>query len=251
MAEATRVAVVTGASRGIGRACANALAKAGLDVYLVADGTAAELEAACTECRSSGRDAQYGVLDLSRPDSAEAVAKGALDAFGRIDVLVNNAGIRIRHPFGEFTAAEFDTLIAVNLRAAFLLSQAVLPALREAGGGRVIHIASQLGMVADPGSALYGIAKAGLIHLTRCMAYELAKDGILVHAVSPGPIETEFYKQRMQREPDLRGRRLARLPVGRLGTPEEIAEVVTFLATTSATFMTGGNVVVDGGYVTH
>ena len=246
-----RVAIVTGASRGIGRACANALAKAGFDLYLVADGTEEELKAACVECSACGATAQYGVFDLSRPESAEAAAKGALDALGRIDVLVNNAGIRIRHPFGEFTAAEFDTLIALNLRAAFLLSQAVLPAMRLAGGGRVVHIASQLGLVADPGSALYGIAKAGLIHLTRSMAYELAKDGILVHAVSPGPIETEFYKERMRREPDLRERRLAYLPVGRLGTPEEIAEVVTFLATTNATFMTGGNVVVDGGYVTH
>lgn len=247
----TRVAIVTGSSRGIGRACANALAKAGLDLYLVAEGTEEELEAACAECTKSGRRAHYGIFDLAHPESADAVAKGALAALGRIDVLVNNAGIRIRRPFGEFTAAEFDTLIAINLRAAFLLSQAVLPAMREAGGGRVIHIASQLGLVADPGSTLYGIAKAGLIHLTRSMAYELGKDGILVHAVSPGPIETEFYKERMRREPDLRGRRLAYLPAGRLGTPEEIAELVTFLATTSATYMTGGNVVIDGGYVTH
>src|SRR5687768_7961485 len=246
-----RVAIVTGASRGIGRACANALAKAGLDLYLVADGTEEELEAACAECGASGRIAKYGVFDLARADSAQEIAAAALAACGRIDVLVNNAGIRIRRPFGEFTAEEFDALIAINLRAAFLLSQAVLPAMRAQGGGRVIHIASQLGLVADPGSTLYGVAKAGLIHLTRAMAYELAKDGILVHAVSPGPIETEFYKERMRREPDLKGRRLAYLPVGRLGTPEEIAEVVTFLATTNATFMTGGNVVVDGGYVTH
>ena len=251
MSQPRPVAIITGASRGIGRACANALAQAGLDLYLVADGTEEELTAACGECGACSVIANYGVFDLARPESADAVAKAAREAFGRIDVLVNNAGIRIRRPFGEFTAAEFDALIAINLRAAFLLSQAVLPAMREAGGGRVIHIASQLGLVADPGSTLYGIAKAGLIHLTRSMAYELGKDGILVHAVSPGPIETEFYRERMRREPDLRGRRLAYLPVGRLGTPEEIAEVVTFLATTNATFMTGGNVVVDGGYVTH
>ena len=252
MDDQPRVAIVTGASRGIGRAIARALAAAGLDLYLVADGTREELQEACDECTIGGSQrAHYGLFDLSRPDAAEAVAKAALDAHGRIDVLVNNAGIRIRHPFGEFTAAEFDALIAVNLRAAFLLSQAVVPAMRAAGGGRVIHMASQLGLVADPGSALDGLAKAGLIHLTRSMAYELARDRILVHAVSPGPIETEFYRERMQREPDLRARRLARLPVGRLGTPEEIAEVVTFLATTRATFMTGGNVVVDGGYVTH
>jgi NAD(P)-dependent dehydrogenase (short-subunit alcohol dehydrogenase family) len=247
-----RAALVTGASRGIGRACAKALASAGLDVYLVADATREELEAACAECGAAGAArAYFGLYDLSKPESAEDIARAALEALGRIDVLVNNAGIRIRHPFGEFRATEFDALIAVNLRAAFLLSQAVLPAMREIGRGRIINMASQLGLVADPGSALYGLAKAGLIHLTRSMAYELGPQGILVNAVSPGPIETEFYRQRMEREPDLRGRRLAYLPVGRLGTPEEIAEVVKFLATTDATFMTGNNVVVDGGYVTH
>ena len=252
MSVANRVALVTGASRGIGRAVALALARAGLDLFLVAEGTEDELKAACAECESAGaKRAAYGVFDLSLPESATRVAAAALDAHGRIDVLVNNAGIRIRHPFGEFTAAEFDAVVAVNLRAAFLLSQAVLPAMRAQKGGRIIHMASQLGLVADPGSALYGITKAGLIHLTRSMAYELGPEGILVHAVSPGPILTEFYKGRLAREPDLLQRRLARSPVGRLGTPEEIAEVVTFLATTGATFMTGGNVVVDGGYVTH
>jgi NAD(P)-dependent dehydrogenase (short-subunit alcohol dehydrogenase family) len=248
-----RVAIVTGASRGIGRAVACAPARAGLDVFLVADGTQQELEAACSECAAvpNGQPGRFGMFDLAQPDCAPRVIEAALKAFGRVDVLVNNAGIRIRHPFGQFTAAEFDAVVAVNLRAAFLLSQAVLPAMRAQRGGRIINIASQLGMVADPGSALYGITKAGLIHLTRSMAYELGREGILVHAVSPGPILTEFYKQRLQREPDLLERRMARLPVGRLGEPEEIAEVVAFLATTQATYMTGGNIVIDGGYVTH
>ena len=248
-----RVAIVTGASRGIGRATARALAKAGLDLYLVADGSEQELLDACAECTEADANAiaSYGIFDIAQAASADEIARAAVDTFGRIDVLVNNAGIRIRHPFGQFTAAEFDTLVAVNLRGAFLLSQAVVPAMRAQGGGRVIHIASQLGLVADPGSALYGMAKAALIHLTRSMAYELGPDGILVNAVSPGPVETEFYKRRMEREPDLRGRRLARLPVGRLGTEDEIADTVTFLATSAPVYMTGANLVVDGGYVTH
>ena len=248
-----RVAIVTGASRGIGRASARALAAAGLDVYLVAEGTEQELQAACADCRAAGRErqARYGLFDLARADSAERIAHAAQEAFGRIDVLVNNAGIRIRRPFGEFTADDFDAVVAVNLRAAFLLSQAVLPAMRAAGGGRIIHMASQLGLVADPGSALYGLTKAGLIHLTRSMAFELAPQGILVNAISPGPILTEFYKQRLAREPDLLERRLSAVPLGRLGEPEEIADTVAFLATTSVRFMTGNNVVVDGGYVIH
>jgi NAD(P)-dependent dehydrogenase (short-subunit alcohol dehydrogenase family) len=248
-----RVAIVTGASRGIGRATARALAREGLDLYLVADGTEQELLDACAECKEADSRALavYGVFDLADPDSAQAIAAAAMDALGRIDVLVNNAGIRIRHPFGDFTSAEFDSLMAVNLRGAFLLSQAVLPAMRAQGEGRIIHIASQLGLVGDPGSALYGIAKAALIHLTRSMAYELGSEGIVVNAVSPGPVETDFYKERMQREPDLRARRLARLPVGRLGTPEEIADTVAFLATAAPGYMTGANLVIDGGYVTH
>jgi NAD(P)-dependent dehydrogenase (short-subunit alcohol dehydrogenase family) len=251
MADTRRVAVVTGASRGIGRASARALAGAGLDVYLVAEGTEDELREACAECATAGGSARYGLFDLAQPDSGEAVAAAALAACGRIDVLVNNAGIRIRRPFGQFSAAEFDTLIAVNLRAAFLLSQAVLPAMRASGGGRIIHMASQLGLVADPGGALYGITKAALIQLTRSMALELAPEGILVNAISPGPIATEYYKARLDREPALLEQRLAALPAGRLGTPEEIAETVAFLATTGVRFMTGANLVVDGGYVIH
>ena len=252
MADNNRVAVVTGASRGIGRACAHALAAAGLDVYLVAEGTEAELREACSECEAKGTSrARYGIFDRAHADAAEAIAREATGAFGRIDVLVNNAGIRIRRPFGEFSAADFDSVVAVNLRAAFLLSQAVLPAMRAAGAGRIIHMASQLGMVADPGGALYGITKAALIQLTRSMALELAPEGILVNAVSPGPIATEYYKARLDREPELLKRRLASLPVGRLGTPEEIAQTVAFLATTEVRFMTGSNLVVDGGYVIH
>ncbi|MDB5867502.1 MAG: short-chain dehydrogenase/reductase [Betaproteobacteria bacterium] len=253
MAETRRVAVVTGASRGIGRAAARALAAAGMDVYLAAEGTEDELREACAECTaaSSGARARYGLFDLSKPAAAEAAAAAAIAAFGRIDVLVNNAGIRIRKPFGEFSADDFDAVVAVNLRAAFLLSQAVLPAMRAAGGGRIIHMASQLGMVADPGSTLYGLTKAALIQLTRSMALELAPEGILVNAISPGPIATDYYQARLDREPELLKRRLASLPVGRLGTPEEIADTVAFLATTTVKFMTGANLVVDGGYVIH
>jgi NAD(P)-dependent dehydrogenase (short-subunit alcohol dehydrogenase family) len=253
MAETRRVAVVTGASRGIGRAAARALAGAGMDVFLAAEGTEEELRAACAECTAAGAGARarYGVFDLSQPSAAEAVAAGAMAAFGRIDVLVNNAGIRIRKPFGEFSADDFDAVVAVNLRAAFLLSQAVLPAMRAAGEGRIIHMASQLGMVADPGGALYGLTKAALIQLTRSMALELAPEGILVNAISPGPIATDYYQARLDREPELLKRRLASLPIGRLGTPEEIADTVAFLATTTVKFMTGANLVVDGGYVIH
>jgi NAD(P)-dependent dehydrogenase (short-subunit alcohol dehydrogenase family) len=249
-----KVAIITGASRGIGAACAIDLARAGFRIFLVADETEAELQtisAACRQAHPTNAASEYGIYDLSDPGAALAITQAAQAAFGRIDVLVNNAAIRIRHPFGEFTADEFDKVFAVNLRATFLLSQAVLPAMRALGGGHIIHMASQLGLVADPGAALYGMTKAAMIHLTRIMALELAAENICVNAVSPGPIGTEYYLKRIEREPALLAQRLAAVPAKRLGTPEEIAAAVTFLATAQASYIHGHNLVVDGGYVVH
>ena len=246
-----KVALVTGASRGIGRATARALSEAGAAVYLAADGTREELSAVAAECRARNAfaRAEFGLFDLSGVEDVGRMVDAALASFGRIDILVNNAGIRIRHPFGEFSAAEFDRLIAVNLRAPFLASQAVAASMRASGGGRIIHIASQLGIVASQTSALYGLAKAALIYLTKAMALELAPDHIMVNAVSPGPIETEFTHARMEREPGYRESRQLQVPLGRWGKPEEVAQAVLFLASTEATYIHGSNLVIDGGYV--
>ncbi len=250
----SKVAIVTGASRGIGAACAISLAKAGFRVFLVAEGTEDELRAvtaACEKAHPDGGSCHFGIFDLADPSSALRIASSARETMGRIDVLVNNAGIRIRQPFGTFSSDDFDLLFAINLRAVVLLSQAVLPFMREVGGGRIIHMASQLGMVADPGAALYGMSKAALIHLTRVMALELSLENILVNAVSPGPIGTDYYLQRIEEEPDLLTRRLAAVPAKRLGTPDEVAEAVVFLASTTSTYIQGHNLVVDGGYTIH
>lgn len=246
-----KVALVTGASRGIGRATARALSEAGAAVYLAADGTREELSAVAAECRARNAfaRAEFGLFDLSGVEDVGRMVDAALASFGRIDILVNNAGIRIRHPFGEFSAADFDRLIAVNLRAPFLASQAVAASMRAGGGGRIIHIASQLGIVASRTSALYGLAKAALIYLTKAMALELAPDNIMVNAVSPGPIETEFTHARMAREPGYRESRQLQVPLGRWGKPEEVAQAVLFLASTGATYIHGSNLVIDGGYV--
>jgi NAD(P)-dependent dehydrogenase (short-subunit alcohol dehydrogenase family) len=248
-----KIALVTGASRGIGRATALALAQAGAEVYLAADGTSEELSsvaAACRGQRASAR-AESGLFELANPGDVQRMVDSAIECFGRIDILVNNAGIRIRKPFGEFTSADFDRLVAVNLRAPFLASQAVLPAMRANGGGRIITVASQLGIVATPNSALYGLAKAALIYLTRAMALELAKDKISVNAVSPGPIETEFTRSQMEKHPEYRASREAQVPLGRWGKPEEVAQAILFLASTAPTFVHGSNLVIDGGYIVH
>jgi NAD(P)-dependent dehydrogenase (short-subunit alcohol dehydrogenase family) len=247
-----KTAVITGASRGIGRAIALALAAAGASVYLIADGTREELQAAAADCRKAGAPrAESGVFDLADAVAPQRVIDAALEALGRIDVLVNNAGIRVRKPFGEFSGADFDLGVAVNLRAPFMLSQAVLPVMRKQGGGRIIHVASQLGSVATPGSALYGLSKAALIHLTKTMARELGKEGIMVNAVSPGPTETEYMRARWQKEPGIREKRMAEVQLGRYGRPEEIAQAVLFLAATDAAFIQGHDLVIDGGYNIH
>ena len=184
-----KFAVITGAStpKGLGMAIARRFAAEGASLYLVADGTREQLEAAVADCRElsrAGGRMAWGQYDLGQPDAPDAKALGD---FGRIDVLVNNAGIRDNKAFGEFSRAEFDRIVAVNVSAAFFASQAVVPAMRAQGGGRIIHIASQMGSVAYDKRAVYGLTKAALIHLTKSMAYELGKDGIIVNSISPGP----------------------------------------------------------------
>jgi NAD(P)-dependent dehydrogenase (short-subunit alcohol dehydrogenase family) len=246
-----KIALVTGASRGIGRATALALAQAGAAIYLAADGTREELAAVASDCRgpNASARAEFGLFDLADPGDVQRMIDAALACFGRIDILVNNAGIRIRKPFGEFSSADFDRLVAVNLRAPFLASQAVLPSMRASGGGRIITVASQLGIVASPNSALYGLAKAALIYMTKAMALELAKDKISVNAVSPGPIETEFTRAQMEKQPGYKEWRESQIPLGRWGKPDEVAQAIVFLASTTATFVHGSNLVIDGGFI--
>lgn len=244
-----KVALLTGASRGIGRETALALAGKGLGLFLVAEGTPEELAEAEAACRAAGApEAASAVFDLGQPGAAEAMVEAALARFGRVDVLVNNAGIRCRKPFGTFTRADFAGLIEVNLAAAFFASQAVLPAMRAQGGGRIIHVASQMGRVASEDNALYGCAKAALIQLTKNMAFELAKEGIQVNSVSPGPIATRYNIESYGRIPGRTEQMVSRIPAGRLGEPGEIAEAITFLATAEGSFIQGHDLVVDGGY---
>jgi NAD(P)-dependent dehydrogenase (short-subunit alcohol dehydrogenase family) len=247
-----KVALITGGSRGIGAAIARRLF-ADVDVYLAANDTPENLTKAARACldrRPEGR-VETGIFDFVQKGAAESMVAAALSAFGRIDILVNNAAIRIRHPFGEFSHDDFDNMIMINLQAPMFASQAVIPIMRRQGGGRIIHIASQMGEIAEHGSTLYGMTKAALIHLTRSMAYELAPDKIIVNAVSPGPTMTEYNVERTTQNPRLKADKVLSTPAGRYGEPDEIAEVVEFLAKTNATYLLGHNLVVDGGYLIH
>ncbi|HVV60538.1 MAG TPA: SDR family oxidoreductase [Pseudolabrys sp.] len=247
-----KVVLITGGSRGIGAATAERLS-AEADVFLAANDTTENLQKVAAQClaRRKGGRVEFGIFDFLDENAAEAMIAAAEKAFGRIDVLVNNAAIRIRQPFGRFSHDEFNKMIAVNLRAPLFASQAVVPIMRRQGGGRIIHVASQMGEIAEDGSTLYGLTKAALIHLTRSMAFELVKDNIIVNAVSPGPTMTEYNEARTTNDPALKAKKLSYTPAGRYGRPEEIAEAIEFLAKTDASYIVGHNLVADGGYTIH
>ncbi len=249
----SKVAIVTGVSSpvGIGAAVARRLAGAGVRLVLVADVSPGAIARECAGLLGNAESVVPVTVDLGDPSAVTAMVTEAEQRFGRIDMLVNNAAVRINRPFGEFTISEFDTAVAINLRAPFLASQAVLPSMRKQGGGRIVHVASQLGSVAYHTRTIYGMTKAALIHLTKSMALELARDNIQVNAVSPGPIATQPTLDRVKNDPEEASRRLEYVPMGRYGRPEEIGEVVHWLLTTDASFLTGHDLIVDGGYTIH
>jgi len=246
-----KAAIVTGATRGGGIRAADKFAQAGADVFLVANDPEPLMNAAVEKCRaaSTGGRIASGIFDLGTAEGPVQMVEAALAAFGRVDILVNNAATRCPRPFGEYTVEDYDKLMSVNLRAAFLASQAVLPAMRAQGGGRIIHVSSQIGMRAYKKSVLYGVAKAGLIYLAQGMAYELAQENIIVNAISPGVIMSDINVERTKKEPALMAERIAHIPAGRYGDPEEIADTILYLAAGAPAYLQGHNLVVDGGYV--
>jgi len=248
-----KVAIVTGVSSpmGIGAAVARRLAGSGARLVLAADAPPDPIAQECAHILGESQAVVPLTVDLGDPSSVAAMVAEAEKRFGRVDLLVNNAAVRIHRKFGDFTVAEFDEAVAVNLRAPFLASQAVLPSMRRQGGGRIVHIASQLGSVAYQTRTIYGMTKAALIHLAKSMALELAADNIQVNTVSPGPVATQPILDRQQKEPEESARRLDYVPMRRFGRPEEIGEVVHWLLTTDASFLTGHDLIVDGGYTIH
>ncbi|MGE0058126.1 MAG: SDR family NAD(P)-dependent oxidoreductase [Dehalococcoidia bacterium] len=251
-----KVALITGVTspQGIGFAIARRFAAGGASLFIV-DANGNELEERANELAGMIEPEARVIAapyDLSVAGQPEAMIAAAVASFGRVDVLCNNAAVRRNKLFGEYSYDDFDASVAVNLRAPFFASQAVAPVMREQGGGRIIHTASQLGLVTYDTRAVYGLTKAALIHLTKSMAYELAKDNIQVNAISPGPVYTQPIIDRESQDPDGTRQRIHDyVPAGRYGRPDEIAEVAFFLATTPATYLQGENIVIDGGYVTH
>lgn len=237
---------MTGASQGIGAAIAVALAREGFDVA-VSSTRPEKLSAVLAEIGAARAHTLPVALDVRSHVSIERAVNEVLGAFGRLDVLVNNAGIALKKPALEITPEEWDTVIATDLTGAFFLSQAVARQLIGSGrGGSIINIASTHGVVGVEARAAYGVAKAGLIHLTRMLAVEWAPHRIRVNAVAPGRVETPSRSASLS-EPGYRDWALARVPLRRFATPEEVAAAVCFLAGPQADYITGQTLVLDGG----
>ena len=239
----TRVAFVSGASRGIGKACALALSAAGNRVVLAARNTE-KLEEVAAEIRSKGAEAYVTQLDLGSIDSIkEAFAKAAKE-FGRIDILVNNAGITKDGLALRMKKDDWDLVINTNLSGSFFAIQQVLQGMMRERWGRIVNITSVVGEAGNAGQANYSASKAGLIGVTKSLAQEMASRGITVNAVAPGFIQTDMTGVL---SPEVKEKVLAGIPLKRMGTPEDIAAAVAFLASDAAGYITGHVLDVNGG----
>ncbi|WJQ11701.1 3-oxoacyl-[acyl-carrier-protein] reductase [Geobacillus stearothermophilus] len=241
-----KIALVTGASRGIGRAVALELARQGANVVVNYAGSEAKANEVVEMIRSLGREAIAVQADVARAEEVERLVKTALDQFGRLDILVNNAGITRDNLLMRMKEEEWDAVINTNLKGVFLCTKAVTRPMMKQRGGRIINIASVVGVIGNPGQANYVAAKAGVIGLTKTAARELASWNITVNAVAPGFITTDMTEALSE---ELKGEMLKQIPLARFGEPDDVARVVAFLASDAAGYMTGQTLHVDGGMV--
>jgi 3-oxoacyl-[acyl-carrier protein] reductase len=238
-----KTALVTGASQGIGRACALALASSGARVALAARNES-KLNEVAAEIASAGGAAAVFVLDISSEESIKSCAKAAISHFGAIEILVNNAGITRDTLVLRMKRTDWDDVLQTNLTGTFLMTQAVMSSMLKARWGRIINISSVVGETGQAGQANYAASKAGLIGLTKSLARELASRNITANAIAPGYIETAMTAVLDEKQ---RESMLAHIPLGRVGTDADIAHAVRFLASDDAAYITGHVLDVNGG----
>ncbi len=239
-----RVCLVTGGAQGIGEACIRRFAQEGAHAVI------ADVDDARGQALAHELGGLFVHCDVGQHDQVQALLAQTLARFSSIDVLVNNAGIFKAADFLEITEADFDTVLRVNLKGAFLVGQAVAREMVKVGKGSIINMSSVNGTLAIPSIASYNVSKGGINQLTRVMALSLADKGIRVNAVAPGTIATELASKAVLTSESARQRILSRTPMGRLGHPSEVADTVAYLASDAASYITGEIVVVDGGRMT-
>ena len=239
-----KVALVTGASRGIGAVVACRLAQAGAKVGVNYHTSSEAAEIIVDSINKSGGDALLVGGDVSQEDNAERVLKELVDYYGSIDILVNNAGINKDQLLIKMKSADFDSVMDVNLRGAFLCTRFAMTHMIRQRSGRVINMSSVVGLSGNPGQANYAAAKAGLVGLTKAVAREVASRNVTVNALAPGYITTAMVDELNE---ETQEKILSNIPMGRFGTPEDVAEAVVFLASDGASYITGQVLTIDGG----
>ena len=241
-----KVAVITGASKGLGKAMALALGAAGASIALVSRNIE-QLNQVGRAVKDAGGEARVFQTDVSEEDQVRKLERDVLGAFGRVHILINNAGINIRKPLVEFTLAEWRRVLDTNLTSVFLMCRSFIPGMKGAGYGRILNMTSTMSWVSLPGRAAYSASKTALLGVTRALALELAPDAITVNAISPGPFGTEMNTVLMQ-NPEMNQQFLSKIPLGRWGRVEEIGQLALYLCSEDAGFITGTDIVIDGGW---
>jgi len=243
---AGRVAVITGASKGLGQAMAVALAAEGAAIALVSRDRG-KLDAVAAQIRTGGGEAETFPADVTSEEQVRAVEHAILARWGKVNILINNAGVNVRKPTVDFTLDDWRLVMDTNVTAAFLMCRSFIPAMKGQGYGRILNLTSIMSHVSLAGRIAYSSSKTALLGMTRSLALELAADGITVNGISPGPIATEMNKPLIE-NPETNAQFLASIPVGRWGKPEEVGALAVYLCSEEAGFVTGTDVLIDGGW---
>ncbi len=242
-----RTAVITGASKGLGKAMAQALAAEGARVALVSRDLAL-LRTVAAEIQAAGGEAEAFQADVTNEDQVRALEAQIVERFGKVHILINNAGINVRKPVTEFALEEWRRVMDTNVTAAFLMCRSMIPHMTGQGYGRILNMTSIMSWVSLPGRAAYAASKSALIGITRTLALELAAEAITANGISPGPFATEMNRPLIE-NPEMNAQFLASIPLGRWGKVEEIGQLAVYLCSEAAGFITGTDIVIDGGWL--